>query len=121
MLGRAQGVEALHGLKDARKKAGKYHGITEANARAQLKALGVHYRMQATGKRSTKLIRESLAAGRGVVVGVDLPKGKHAVIVTELTKAEARIVDPNEPTVGVVLPRYLFDQLWDGWALSILE
>jgi hypothetical protein len=123
VVGRVEGVKALYGLADARRRETEFGGAYESVVKAKLDALGVKYRWRSQGSRDTAFLEKALAAGHPVVVGVQLrhPVAAHAVVLTELTKEYAHVVDSNHVGVVVEIPRDAFDRAWDGLAVEILE
>jgi hypothetical protein len=124
MIGGRQGVEALAGLTERRKKAGRTHLCSDSNVRSQLQELGVKYRIRLTGSdkvKGFKAVSSEIKAGRPVMVGVQFPAGGHAVLLTELTSEVAKFVDPNNIGVTATVPQQFFMLIWDGFALSVVN
>jgi hypothetical protein len=132
MLGRAQGVKELAGLKESRKSdPGSYvldgdvwyywhpaFGSAD-RVRDQLDKLKVKYRVHEDGDRDVAFLKRALDAGHGVAVGLYLPKGQHAVILTELGEKRVKLVDPNDVSHNFEVNRDWFDWVWHGLAVEI--
>jgi hypothetical protein len=122
VVGRAQHVRALYGLRDARMRETSVGAAYEPVVRGRLDALGVKYRWQRQRTRDFAFLERALAAGHAVVSGVRLrgPVALHAVVLTDLTKDHALVVDSNHVGVVLEIPRDVFDRAWDGTAVEIL-
>lgn len=119
VIGRHQGVKAVHGLVETRGREVRVGVAMNEEVTARLDALGVKYRTH--GGKDPSFLAEVLARNKPVMVTAWTRFGRHAVVLTDLTADHARIVDSGHPGVAVELPRATFDRAWDGWALEIVD
>lgn len=131
-IGRTMGIKELYGLKEIRKsepgtliwQGADWATVPSAaafphNVCEKLDYLRVKYRMQLPGDTDTAILTKSLAAGTAVAIGLTSSRGKHAVVLIELTDENARIVDSEDVSEVKTLSREKFDELWDGWAVVL--
>jgi hypothetical protein len=84
----------------------------------------VPYRVQPPGETDTRILRETLASGRGVVVGFESAPliGAHIVTLVgfDPEKGTAQIIDSSDPERRVrTMPMRRFRYWWDGFALTL--
>lgn len=131
-IGRTMGMKELYCLKENRKSdpgilvwlGSDWATVPSAaafphNVRDKLDHLGVRYRMQMPGDTDTVILTKALAAGTAVAIGLTSSRGKHAVVLIELTDKNAKIVDSEDVSEVKTLSRDKFDELWDGWAVVL--
>jgi hypothetical protein len=131
-IGRTMGIKELYSLKENRKSEPGtlvWQGVEWAtvpsaaafphNVGEKLDYLGVKYRMQLPGNTDTAILTRALTAGTAVAIGLTSSRGKHAVVLVELTDKNAKIVDSEDVSEVKTLSREKFDELWDGWAVVL--
>src|SRR5262245_48070825 len=121
-IGRTMGMKELYGLKESRKSetdtwiwtGSEWAEVPAAGAvpqtvRDQLDRLHVRYRMQTPGDTDPTFLTKSLSGGYAVAIGFTSSRGKHAVVLVELTDDVAKIVDSQDVSDTKTLTRAKFD------------
>lgn len=104
----------------------RYHGIARGaelarhgglaapgQPEAELRRLHIRFRSQLPPNRDTAILRESLTAARGVMVGLG---GRHAVVAVGLDGDRLTVIENTDPQLNT---RIVPLSAWDGWAIEL--
>jgi hypothetical protein len=116
-LARHHGIKALYGLTRRHPTRSDADDLEEALIKAR-----VPYRIQYPGKRSTKILKAAIKAGRGAAVGFRERRsgaGGHIVTLVDIGSKEVRLIDPSAPQRVRTMPLKRFLYWWDGLAVVL--
>jgi ABC-type bacteriocin/lantibiotic exporter with double-glycine peptidase domain len=112
-LAKYQGITAAANLTDRYK--GQSH---EGEVKRVLDGLGVKYKMQSSGNRDPKILKDACARRWGAAVGMG---GTHMINVVHYAEGQVGIIDNCDRSLSVKkLSEQDFLRRWDGWAIVLI-
>jgi hypothetical protein len=112
-LAKYQGITAAANLTDRYKSQSH-----EGEVRRVLDGLGVKYKMQSTGNRDTKILKDACAKRWGAAVGL---RGVHMINVVHFEGGQVKTIDNCDSKLSVrTQSEREFLAAWDGWAVVLI-